>query len=481
LQTLQEILDNLDANAPMTLPEIIQEEIGEWLKSDERKSMLQGKRYYRVKNDILDNRRKAIGADGRLVNAENLADNRIPHGFVRKLVDQKTGYLLARPFEATTKDKAYQQELDNFFDKAFKRRLKNVGKDAINCGKGWLQVYYNESGELSTMKLPPEECLPIWRDSAHTELAVFIRTYEVEMYVAKRKQVVQRYQWWDQDGMKLYEKDGGQLRLLDETSHFSFLDGEETRPMNWERLPFIYFKYNDEEQPLLDLIKQQVDDYDKQKSGNSNNLEDLPNSIYVIKNFSGTKGSEFRENIARYRVAFVDGDGDVQTISLTIDTEAYKNHMEELRKNIYEFGRGIDTQRQEVGNASGQALKFLYADLDMDMNDMEAEFQASLEQLLWFVDVDIANRGGADHSSKEVSFIFNRDIIINETEAVTNAKNSTGVISERTIVANHPWTTNTENELKQIKTEKDAAVAEMAAYGGMPPNTPPADDGGDAE
>jgi SPP1 family phage portal protein len=472
MSTLQEILANISANAPMTIPEIIQEEVGEWERSDERKLMLAGKQYYRVKNDILKHRRQVVGEEGRLVHAENLADNRIPHGFVRKLVDQKTGYLLARPFEATTDDKTYQTELDNFFDKAFKRRLKNVGKDAINCGKGWLQVYYNEDGELSTMQLPPEECLPIWKDSAHTELAAFIRSYDVTTYVAKRKQVVRHFQWWDQDGMKLYEKDGGQLRLLDEASHFSYVEGEETRPMNWERLPFICFKYNDEEQPLLDLIKQQVDDYDKQKSANANNLEDLPNSIYVVKNFSGTSGSEFRKNIARYRVAFVDGDGDVQTISLTIDTEAYKNHMEENRKNIYEFGRGIDTQRQEVGNASGQALKFLYADLDMDMNDMEAEFQASLEQLLWFVDVDIANRGGADYADKDVKFIFNRDIIINETEAVTNAKNSAGVISERTIVANHPWTTNTDDELKQMEKERKKALSAYPGLSGDPRTDP---------
>ncbi|WP_328802013.1 phage portal protein [Paenibacillus sp. LX16] len=471
MSTLQEILDNLDANAPLSLPEIIREEVSAWMASDERKRMLEGKRYYRVKNDILDRRRQTIGDDGRLMDVHNLADNRIPHGFVRKLVDQKTGYLLARPFVVKTEDKAYQKELDGYFGKEFRRTLKNVGKDAVNCGKGWMQVYYNEAGELSFMRLPSEECLPIWQDSAHTELAAFIRVYDVEVYVAKTKRIIRRIQWWDQDGMKLFEDDG-QLKLIETASHFSYIDGENVEPMTWERLPFICFKYNDEEQPLLDLIKQQVDDYDKQKSGNANNLEDLPNSIYVVNNFNGTGAGEFRKNIALYRVAFVDNEGGVETISLSIDTEAYKNHMDELRKNIYEFGRGVDTQRQEMGNASGIALKFLYADLDMDMNDMESEFQAALEQLLWFVDTHIENTGGDDYSEKDVEFIFNRDIVINETEAVTNAKNSVGVISNRTIVANHPWTTNTDDELKQIETEKDAASANMAAYGGMPPSAP---------
>lgn len=463
MSTLQEILDNLDANAPMTLSEIIRAETSAWLTSEERKLMLTGKRYYRVKNDVLDRRRRTIGDDGRLVEAHNLADNRIPHGFVRKLVDQKTGYLLSRPFVAKTEDKTYQALLDDYFSKAFRRMLKNIGKDAINCGKAWLQVYYNEAGELSFMRLPPEECLPIWRDAAHTELAAFIRMYDVETYIAKTKRVVRRIQWWDDSGMKLFEDDG-QLKLIEEAAHFSYIDGEVVKPMNWDRLPFICFKYNDEEQPLIDLIKQQVDDYDRRKSDNSNNLEDLPNSIYVVKNYNGTSGGEFRKNISTYRVAFVDGEGGVETISLTIDTAAYQNHMEELRKNIYEFGRGVDTQRQEVGNASGIALKFLYADLDMDMSDMEAEFQAALEQLLWFVDTHIANSGGTDYVDTDVEFIFNRDILINETEAVTNAKNSVGVISTRTIVANHPWVSDTDEELKQMDEEK----AEAEEYGGLP-------------
>lgn len=81
METLQEILENLDANAPMTLEEIIQAEVSDWERSEERKWMITGKRYYRIKNDILEQRRKTIDGDGRLVTADNLADNRIPHGF----------------------------------------------------------------------------------------------------------------------------------------------------------------------------------------------------------------------------------------------------------------------------------------------------------------------------------------------------------------------------------------------------------------
>ncbi|WP_018887486.1 hypothetical protein [Paenibacillus massiliensis] len=42
MSTLQEILENLDANAPMSLQEIIREEVSTWMASEERKRMLEG-------------------------------------------------------------------------------------------------------------------------------------------------------------------------------------------------------------------------------------------------------------------------------------------------------------------------------------------------------------------------------------------------------------------------------------------------------
>jgi SPP1 family phage portal protein len=149
--------------------------------------------------------------------------------------------------------------------------------------------------------------------------------------------------------------------------------------------------------------------------------------------------------------------------------------MEMLRKSIYEFGRGVDTQSDKFGNSpSGIALRFLYGDLDMDANIIETEFQASLEQLLWFVNQHLANTTNKDYSEFDVEFIFNRDILINETEAVTNAKDSVGVISDETIVANHPWVTNVQDELDRLKKEKSEAmpVVEDQPYGGTGGNSP---------
>lgn len=59
-----------------------------------------------------------------------------------------------------------------------------------------------------------------------------------------------------------------------------------------------------------------------------------------------------------------------------------------------------------------------------------------------------------DYTNKEVEFIFNKSMITNETEKIENCANSVGMISNKTILANHPWVRDTDEELEQIENEQ---------------------------
>lgn len=451
------------AVSAMSDREIIKREIAEWRTSPQRTHMLTGHAYYVGDTAILKRKRTTIGEGGMQIEVKNLANNKLVHNFCRKLVDQKVGYLLSKPLSIQTEKTEYHDLLSGIFDKSFLRTLQNLGRESINKGRAWLHVYYDESGNLSFKRIPSEEIIPMWRDAAHTELDAVIRVYEVETYDGTKKNNVTKVEWWTTNGVARFVQEAGDLipdvEAGDAASHFTVAAGDLEQGYNWERVPFVCFKYNDDEIPFVKFVQSLVDDYDKQKSDNANNLEDLPNSIYVVKDHGGQDMAEFRRNLSVLRAINVMEEGGVDTLSLDINTEAYKNHMEMNRKDIYEFGRGVDTQAQQLGNSpSGIALKFLYADLDMDANIIETEFQASLEQLLWFIDQHITNMSGTDYSGETVDFIFNRDILINETDAITNAKNSVGIISDETILAQHPWVTDPKEELKRLKAERDASM-----------------------
>ena len=462
MSTMQEIFNIIEsgANSAMTLEQIIKTEIEDWLLSQERQWMQIGQKYYSGDSDILDRIRTVVGEGGVPVEVENLANNKLVHNFVRKLVDQKIGYLLSKPLSVQTANKTYADLLEDFFDKSFLRLLKNLGKEAVNKGKAWLHVYYDENGQLSFKKIPSEEIIALWKDAAHTDLDAIIRIYEIEAYLGIQKKTITKVEFWDRSGVQRYElTDAGlipDVELGEYSGHFTVIQNDKEQAMNWEKIPFICFKYNDEEIPLVKFVKSLVDDYDAKKSDNANNLEDLPNSIYVIKNYDGTDLGEFRRNMSVFRAVKVTDEGGVDTINLEINTEAYKEHQDRNYEDIFRFGRGVNFNVDKIGNSpSGIALKFLYSDLDMDANIIETEFQASLEQLLWFIDQHLANTTGQDYTDESVEVIFNRDIIISETDVITNAKNSVGMISDETVIANHPWVTNVQEELDRLKKQQE--------------------------
>ncbi|GIO42485.1 phage portal protein [Paenibacillus apis] len=464
----EEIKKIIEENAPMRLEQIIKQWLNDWLDSHEYRWMLTGERYYRNKTDILSRKRLVIGGDGELVEDKNLANNKLVYGFTRKLVDQKIGYLLSKQMSIQSENEAYQKVLNDIFDKSMHRTLKNLGKEAVNKGIAWLHVYYDENGTLSFKRMRSEEMVPVWIDEDHTQLQAMIRRYKVETYEGTSKKEVVKVEWWDDKGVRRYIYNGdllpdfgcdedGQSIILDSSHYVVERNGEE-QPLNWERVPFIAFKANDEEQPLIELIKSLVDDYDKRSSDNSNNLEDLPNSVYKLKDYGDQDLGLFRKNLMAYRAVKVDDQGDVDTIDLKIDNEAFKQHIDLLRKAIYEFGRGVDMQTEKFNGATGIALKQLYNDLDMDANTMETEFQASLEQLLWFINNHLANTGVGDFEGEKVEFVFNRDILLSESDVITDAMNSMGLISNKTIIANHPWVSDPRKEEEQIKKEKEASL-----------------------
>ncbi|MGG1554987.1 phage portal protein [Paenibacillus ferrarius] len=460
------------ASSAMSLEEIIKTEINSWLESPTRQWMIIGERYYRTKPDILERQRMVIGDDGKPVKVDNLSNNRLANGFIRKLVDQKVGYLLGKAMSIQAKPDAYQEVLNDIFNEDTLRQLQSIGKEAVKKGIAWLHIFYDEAGAFCFKKMRSEEILPFWRDDAHTELDAVARIYDVEAYLGATKTIISKVEWWDTTGVHRYVLEGDGLipdvEAGEYSPHFFVSSAQKEEPLGWGRVPFVAWKYNEEEQPLVEIIKTLVDDYDRNKSDNSNNLEDLPNSIYVVENYGGTDAGEFRRNISTYRVAFVHEDGDVRTLQLKIDTEAYKNHMEQTRKDIYEFGRGVDTQGVEIGSApSGIALKFLYSDLDLDASLMETEFQASLKQLRWFIDTHLYNSTGADYSGENVSFVFNRDMPIDEQAIIAAIKDSVGILSDETLVAQHPWVKNVKAELDRIKKEKDAAIEQAQHYGGL--------------
>lgn len=143
--------------------------------------------------------------------------------------------------------------------------------------------------------------------------------------------------------------------------------------------------------------------------------------------------------------------GDVKTLQVEVNSENYKTILEMLKKAIIENGRGFDAKDDRMSSNPNQMnIQSMYADIDLDANNMETEFQASFEQLLWFVDVHLGKE-----KDTTLQVIFDRDVLVNEGQTIENIAKSVGIISEETLVSMHPFVADPKAELERIKKEKE--------------------------
>lgn len=445
-------------------------EVQEFLKSHAHDLMIQGDKYYRGDTDILKRERKIINEHGKLEVVKHLPNNRISSNPVRTLVDQKTGYLLSNPMSLQTEDERYRKLLESYWNEELLATFGELGEEAVNKGVAWLQVYYNEDGEFAYKVIPSEEVLPFWRDRSHKKLEAVAHVYKVEEYLGPRKVITTKVDYWDLTGVKRYIYENGSLRIDSEQpprGHFTVIeDGKET-PLVWERLPFIAFKYNKQELCLLTWIKSLVDAYDVLTSDIANALEESPHSaILIIKDYGNANLGEFRRNLMTYNAVKVttgvNGDAGVDSLQVEVNAQNYAIVEQVLRKTIIKSGRGVDTDDLGGSNLTNLNIQAKYADLDSDCDKMETQFQVAIQQFLWFVDTHLANTGQGDYYGTPVTVIFNRDTMINETEAISNCVASVGIISDETIVENHPWVKDVSKELERLRKQREERMDQYA-------------------
>lgn len=439
-----------------------------WLDSPERQEQLLAEKYYDGDHDILKREKKVIGADGNLVAITNVPNNRLVDNQFRKLVDQKTNYVLGKPLTIATDKDEYLKLLTKIFSKKVHRQLRTLARNAVEGGIAWLYPYYDENRNFNLTVFPAHEICPVWKDKAHTILDCAMHFYSEEIIDKNGgTSLIYHADLFTTYGITHFRYQGSSL-IPEEVPHTDYLYVGENG-YNWTRLPLIPFKYNDKEIPLIRAVKDLQDSLNQVLSDFQNNMEEDPrNTILVLKNYDGTNIPEFRQNLATYgviKVTTVDGvQGGVETLKVDVDAQNYQAILMQLKRAIVENGRGFDAKEERMdGDPNQMNIESMYTDIDLDVNAMETEFQAGFEELKWFIDQHLIHIGKEDYTEENVAFVFDRDIFINEDAKIENCVKSKGIVSDKTLLTRHPWVENLEHELKQIEEDKQADLDEMDA------------------
>ena len=462
----------------------ISSNISEFKNSPEYKLMVKSEDYYINDNDILQKKRKALNARGEIIQDLLLPNNIISHPSLRNVIDEKVNYVFAKPFSIKCDNITFKKILeDEIFTPKFRRKLKNVATDAYKKGVSYLQPTFDENGELEFKLRTGDKIVPFWTDEEHTRLDAYILFYTIRIYdLDGNYKDVDYIEFVDDSGVYRYtQEEAGKIKRYQEndssyfSGHFKARENENDdkgKEMVWERIPLIPFKANADEYPVLKSIKSLIDGYDITTSDLADSIGDLPYSIKVIVNYDGQDLGELAANLYKYRMVKVTDGGDMKTLTQTIDITSINGHLDRLKDDICEYGRIVNDKTAVAVNASGKALDRLYNKIDLDANDIIAEFNDSLDQLMWFVKWYLKNTGRGDFENNKVEIVFNTDKPTDETTIIANCVSSKGIISDETILANHPWVTSVEDEKKLMAKEEEEQMNRLLNMNGYGTTNP---------
>ena len=388
------------------------------------------------------------------------ADNRVSHNFHQLITDEKTAYMFTNPVLFDAGDKDINKKITETLGDDFKSESAYLCTNATNNKVAWLHYWIeSDDGSFQYATVETEQCIPVFNGKLKKKLIGFYRYYEIveedERYNTKSYVI---FELWDNKHCEKYKFKGnlsgtGLTYMPEAYDEFGHELGE---------VPFIEFKNNRNMISDLKKYKDLIDIYDKVMSGYVNDLEDIQQLIYILENYGGEDLKEFLGELKRFKTVKTetgaDGrtNGGLKTLSIEIPVEARNSILDILKKQIYESGQALQQDNENFGNASGVALKFFYRKLELKAGLTQIEFEKGFNKLIRVI-MKFLNI--ADWKTKPITQTWTRNMISNDLEnaQIANESKANETVSDETILKNHPWVENTEEELKKLNKQKEEA------------------------
>ena len=425
-------------------------------------------RYYKNKNDILYQRKAKKEAEEDKNPLRN-ADNRISHNFHGILVNQKASYMLTYPPLFDVGNETANQKVTDALGDKFQKICKSLCIQASNFTVAWLHYWVGEDKKIHYGIVDSRQIIPVWTDDLERNLSAVLRTYKKVLEDGETYIIYEI--WTDEECQSFCHEISNSVDML---MHYSMMehciidiehmDGN-IYAHEMGRVPFIPFFNNDVNMSDLESVKSLIDAYDKTYSGFVDDLEDIQEIIFILSGYGGTELADFLADLKKYKTVKLDEDETnpgLSTLTIDIPVEARDKMLSITRKAIFEQGQGIDPQPENYGNASGEALKFMYSLLELKAGLMETEFRIGFSEFIHA----ICNHLGI--ACENIIQTWTRNMIRNDSELASICTQSSGILSLETIVKNHPFTEDPQKEMKKIQKEKEKAEeeAENMMYGG---------------
>lgn len=203
------------------------------------------------------------------------------------------------------------------------------------------------------------------------------------------------------------------------------IDGE-----NYPNFPIVPLWANDEHQSELTGLREKIDGYDLIQSGLANDLDDVQQIYWVIKNAGGMDDidlAKFIERLKTVKAAQLDDEGaQAEAHTVEVPYQARETALVDLRDSLYRDAMALDTDKISAGNVTATAINASYENLTLKCDGFEACIADFIGGILALVGVQDAPT-------------FKRSKIINMSEDTQMILSAAQYLDDETILKHLPF------------------------------------------
>lgn len=424
------IITNLDLeNAKKsleTLGDFLVSTITQYKGTELYRNTLKAKAYFNGETDIQFRKKEYINENGVKVVDIYKANNTISTDIFKKIILQESSTLFAKGVNINPEIKAN-------FSKMFDIKLQRLGIESSLGGTAYGYVTPTKNG-LTLEYFSADEFVPIV-DVFTGDLVAGIRFIQLDSNLPMKIEL------YEIDGLTTFVTDGSQnIKILDEKrNYYTITESDALSKTVYERnysiLPVIPL-YNglSKKSRLNRALKTKIDLLEIILSDFGNNLEDMQDVYWTIKNYDGQGLSEFIREMKQHKAIKVGDDGDVKSHTTDVPYQAREAAIKILKKQIFSDSMALDTEDMS-GTLTTVEINARRENLNLKIDDFENEahnFMNSVMQIYQEIYGEV----------EKYNLTFIRSGLINETEIIDNIIKIRSDIDHRTALELNPMIDN---------------------------------------
>lgn len=230
---------------------------------------------------------------------------------------------------------------------------------------------------------------------------------------------------------------------------------EVSNDRNYDGFPIIPLWGNKQKRSAIIGLQSQIDAYDLIKSGFANDLDDIQQIYWVLKNAGAMDDPDIAKFLERLHVvkgATLPQGVEAEAHTNEVPYQSRKEYLSILRSDLYSDAMAFDP-KVCLNSTTATAIKAAYTNLDLKCDSFEYCVLDFLDALFATVQTEIPGIETEEPT-------FKRTYLVNETEITTNTINAykEGLIDKETAIKHLPFLTDDEIEALLEDEPADPAV-----------------------